>query len=132
MKDFFEVVGFGLGAEFGEGSFAEELAVVDDADAVAEFFDFGHDVAGKDDGFALFAAAADELDDVAGGEDVEAESGFVEDHDGGIVNDAACDGDALFHAGGEFVAACVLEFSDAEGLNELVTVFVAHEEGLDR
>src|SRR5207253_9461402 len=66
---------------------------------------FAHDVTGEDHGFAFSAAFADELDNVARGKDVEAVSGFVENHDGRIVNDAAGDRDALFHAGGEFVAA---------------------------
>src|SRR5947199_188335 len=83
------------GAEFGVRSFAEELAVVDDADAVTEFFDSAHNVAGEDNGFAFRAALSDELDDVARGENVKAEGGFVEDHDGRIVTDAAGDGDAL-------------------------------------
>src|SRR5579864_2160230 len=48
----------GLGvffAKLGEGAFGQQLAVVNDADDVAEFFDFAHDVGGEDDRLAAVA-----------------------------------------------------------------------------
>ena len=119
-EDFFEVGSVGLGTEFCESAFAQELAVVDDSDAVAKFFDFAHYVAREDDGFTFGAAVADEFDNIARGENVKAVGGLVEDHDGRIVDDAARDGDALFHAGGEFVAPDVLEFGDVEFFNDSI------------
>src|SRR6267143_1597570 len=46
-------------AELSECTFDKELAGLDDADGVAELFDFAHDVGGEDDGFAEVAALAD-------------------------------------------------------------------------
>src|SRR5256885_6472183 len=59
-EDFLEVVLGVLVAEFGERTFGEKLARLDDADGVAELFDFTHDVCGEDDRFAVVAAFADE------------------------------------------------------------------------
>src|SRR5690349_20171556 len=83
-EDFLEVV-FGVFiAELSESALSEELAGLDDADGVAELFDFGHDVGGENDGFAVVAALADEARDGAGGHDVQAVGGLVENHDGWI------------------------------------------------
>src|SRR2546423_9258012 len=108
-EDFLEVV---LGvpvAEFGERTFGEKLARLDDADGVAELFDFTHDVCGEDDRFAVVAAFADESGYGASGHDVEAIGGLIEDHDRRIVNEGAGDGGLLLHAGGKLVAAAVAE-----------------------
>src|SRR5260370_35789469 len=82
-EDFLEIV-FGISVtELRERAFGEELAVVDDADDVAELLDFAHDVGGEDDGLAVVAAFADKRSDGAGGHDVEAVGGLAKGHEGG-------------------------------------------------
>src|SRR5271168_2806293 len=109
-ENFLEVVFRVFIAKLGEGAFGKKFSGLDDADGVAEFFDFGHDVGGEDDGFAAVAALADELDDGARGHNVETAGGFVEDHDWRVVDECAGNGGFLLLAGGEFVAAAVAEF----------------------
>src|SRR4029077_13760553 len=58
-KDFLEVVLGVLVAELPEGAFNQEFAGLNDANGVAELFDFAHDVGGKNDGLAVVAALAD-------------------------------------------------------------------------
>src|SRR5437660_12825063 len=77
-EDFLEVVLGVLVAEFGEGAFGEELARLDDAEGVAQLFDFTHDVRGGDDRFAVVAAFADESGYGASGRAVEASGGLIE------------------------------------------------------
>src|SRR5260370_502540 len=79
-EDLLEILLGVLFAELREGPFGQELAVVSDADDVAELFDFAHDVGGEDDGFAAVAAFANEGGDGASRHDVEAEGGVLEDH----------------------------------------------------
>ena len=108
-EDFLEVLLGIFIAEFGECTFDKELARLDDTDGVAELLDFGHDMRGENDGFAPVAAFTDKLDDRARGHNVEATGRLVEDHDGRVVDEGACDGSLLLHAGGELVAAAVAE-----------------------
>src|SRR6266851_3534070 len=113
-EDFLEVL-FGVAlAKLGEGAFGEEASAVNDADGVAELFDFAHDVRGENDGLAVLAALADEADDGARGHDVQASGRLVKNHHGGIVDDSARDGNLLFHTGGELVAAAVAEIVHLE------------------
>ncbi len=98
-----------LRAQIGKSSFGEQFAAVDDADMVAEFFHFAHDVGGKDDGLAGVAAFADETGDGARGHDVQADGRLIENHDRGIVHQRARDGNFLLHSGGKLVAAAVAE-----------------------
>src|SRR5713226_8442054 len=93
---------------------------MDDADDIAELFDFAHDVSGEDNGFALVAAFADESGNGARGHDVETVRGLVEDHNGRIVNQSAGDGSFLLHAGGEFVATAVTEAVHVETVEDVV------------
>src|SRR5690348_2178093 len=102
-------------AHFFERSFGAEFAPVNDADAVAELFGFGHHVRGEDDGFSALAALADEVNDRAGGHHVEAAGGLVENHYGGIVDERTGDGDFLLHAGRELAATAVAKFLHVEG-----------------
>src|SRR5271163_2518286 len=108
-ENFLEVLFVMLVAKLFESAFGQKFSGLDDADGVAEFFDFGHDVGGEDDGFAAVAALADELDDGARGHNVETAGGFVEDHDWRVVDECAGNGGFLLLAGGEFVAAAVAE-----------------------
>ncbi len=109
-----------LVAELGEGAFGKQFAGVDDADGVTELFDFAHDVGREDDRLAAVTALADEGRDGAGGDDVEAESGLIEDHDRGIVDESAGDGGFLFHAGGKLVAAAIAETVHVEAVENVV------------
>src|SRR5712692_7670624 len=119
-KDLFEIV-FGIFIpKLRQGAFGKKLPVMDDADEVAELFDFAHDVGGEDDGFAAVAAFANESGDGAGGHDIEAVGGLVEDHDRGIVNEGAGDGSFLLHAGGELVAAAVAEAVHVQAVEDVV------------
>src|SRR5579859_685523 len=119
-EDFLEFVLAEFVAKLREGTFDEEFAGLDDADGVAELFDFGHDVRGEDDGFAVVAAFADEGSDGAGGHDVEAVGGLVENHDGRVVDERAGDGGFLHHAGGELVAAAVAEAVHVQTIEDVV------------
>lgn len=88
--------------------------MADDAEAVAEVFGLVHHVGGEEDAFSGAAEFGDGFLDVLGGDGVEAGGGFVEDDDGGVVDDGAGEGDALFHAGGEAVVGAVGVFGDVE------------------
>src|SRR6266513_1160809 len=52
-EDFLEVMLGIFIAEFGECTFDKELARLDDADVVAELFDFAHVVVGEDDSLTV-------------------------------------------------------------------------------
>src|SRR5882757_2205489 len=119
-ENLFELVLGVLVAKLGEGPFDKEVAGLDDADGVAELFDFTHDVGGEDDGFAIVTAFADEGGDGEGGHDIEAVGGLVEDHDGRIVDESAGDGGFLHHAGGELVAAAVAEAVHVQAFEDVI------------
>lgn len=104
----------GLGEELGGGSLGEDLAVADDAEAVAEVFGLVHHVGGEEDALAGAFEFEDGVFDVLGGDGVEAGGGFVEDDYGGVVDDGAGEGDALFHSGGEAVVGAVGVVGDGE------------------
>src|SRR6266850_5233791 len=122
-EDFFQLVLGVFVTELSEGAFHQEFAGLDNADGVAELFDFGHDVGGEDDGFAVVAAFADESGDGAGSHDVEAVGGLVENHDGWIVDEGPCDRSLLHHAGGELVAAAVAELVHVQAAENVVDAF---------
>jgi hypothetical protein len=68
----------------GEASVEEQGAVVDDDDAVAEFLDVGHVMAGEEDGGAAGGVVvAEEFADFFLRNDVEADGGFVEEEHAG-------------------------------------------------
>src|SRR5260370_35839643 len=79
-EDFFKIALAVFFAELLESAFGEELSAVDDANDVAELFDFAHDVSGEDDGFALIATFADEGDDDARCDDDEPKVSCFENH----------------------------------------------------
>src|SRR5712692_1934150 len=107
-------------AKLRQDAFRKKLAVMDDADGVAELFDFAHDVCGEDDGLAVVATFADERRDCASGHDIEAGSGLIEDHDRWIVNEGASAGSFLLHAGGELVAGAVAEAVHIQAVEDIV------------
>src|SRR5271166_2600375 len=79
-EDFFEVVLAIALTELREGAFGKKLAGLNDTDDVAQLFHLAHDVRRENDSFATLAALADEIDDRAGGHNVESQRGFIEDH----------------------------------------------------
>src|SRR5207244_5408977 len=108
-KDLLEIVLGVLLPELIERAFSEELTGLDDADGIAELFDFAHNMSGEDDGLAVVAAFADKSGDGAGGHDIKTERGLIEDHDRGVVDERAGYGSFLLHARGQFVAGSVAE-----------------------
>ena len=97
-----------------------QLAFVNDGEVVAEQADFSHAVRGKDDGFSRVSTIADEVYDIARGDDIETVGGFVEYNDIGIVYDRAYNGDFLFHARGEFANAAICKGFHVEEGKEVV------------
>src|SRR5207244_12722483 len=91
-------------AKLRESALGEKFAGLNDANGVAELLDFGHDVRGEDDGFAVVAAFVDERGDGARGHDIEAVGRLIEDHDRWIVDASAGDGSFVLPAGGKVVA----------------------------
>src|SRR5258708_3125756 len=119
-EDFLAVVLGVLVAKLREGAFDKEFARLNDADGVAELFDFAHDGGAEDDGFAVVAPLWDEAGDGRGGCDVEAIGGFIKDHHRGIVDEGTGDGGFLLHAGGELVAAAVTEAVHVETIEDVI------------
>src|SRR5712664_477617 len=122
-EDFLEVVLGVFVTELSEGAFHQEFAGLDNADGVAEFFDFAHDVRGENDGLAVVAAFADESGDGASGHDIEAVGGLVENHDRWIMNKGAGDGGFLHHSSGELVATAVAETVHVQAAENAVDAF---------
>src|SRR5260370_20445695 len=119
-ENLFQILLVMLIAKLRQGAFGKKFAVVDDADGVAELFDFAHDVGGEDDGLAVVAAFADERSDGAGGHDVDAVGGLIKDHDGRIVDESTGDGSFLLHAGGELVAATITEAVHVQAVEDVI------------
>lgn len=74
-------------------------------------------VGDDDDGVALAGEVFEEVEDFLTGAGVEVSGGFVGEDDGGVVDEGACDGDALALAAGEFVGA-VMEAVGETDLDE--------------
>ena len=91
------------GVEFGVGSRLDDAALVDDEDAVG-VADGGEAVGDEEGGSSLHEGFEGLLDEtLALG--IEGAGGFVEDEDGRVAEDGACDGDALALTAGELDAA---------------------------
>src|SRR5262249_42149621 len=110
-----------------EGALGEQFSRLNDANHVTELFDFAHDVRGKDDGLSTVAALANEIDDAAGGHDVEAECGFVKNHDGRIVNEGAGNRGLLLHASGKLVATAIAKIVHVQAFEDIVDAFFQGE-----
>ena len=106
--------------EGGGGVFDEDLAVVDDGDAVAEFVGLFHVVGGEDDGDAFLAEAADGVPHGDAALRVEAGAGLVEEEDLGAVGDGAGDLDALGEAAGELGGVGLGALGEVELVEQLV------------
>src|SRR5690348_139963 len=123
-EDFLEISLGIFVAKLGESALGKKLAGLNDADGVAELFDFGHDMSGKNNGFAVVAALADEGGDGASGHDVQAVGGLVKDHGGGIVDEGERNGSLLHHAGGELVAAAIAKAVHVQTIEDSVDAFL--------
>src|SRR6266576_3943479 len=109
-KDLLEIVLRVLLPELIERAFSEELTGLDDADGIAELFDFAHNMSGEDDGLAVVAAFADKSGDGAGGHD--------------IKDERAGYGSFLLHARGQFVAASVAKTVHVQAVEDVVNALV--------
>ena len=98
-EDGFEGVLAGVLAEFGHGAEGDEFAAVDDADAVGEFFGDVEEVGGHEDGDTGAGAGFEFFLDDAHVDWVEADHGFVDDDDLGVVEESGGDGEPD-HGGG--------------------------------
>src|SRR5580700_7471462 len=119
-KQIFQILYSVSRSQVGKTSLCQQLAVMDDADVVAELFHLGHDVRGKDHGFAVVAAFPDESDDGARGHDVQSHRRLVENHHRWIVHERARDGNFLFHSGGKLVAAPVAKIIHFEARENFI------------
>ena len=99
--EFVDLLGADGAFERGGCVLDEDLAVVDDGDAVAEFVGLLHVVGGEDDGDSLFAQAADGVPHGDAALRVEAGAGLVEEEHLGAMGDGAGDLDALGEAARE-------------------------------
>ena len=117
-------VGGGL-LEFGGRAGGDDLAVVDDGDAVAEALGFFDVVSGEDDGFLFATKLFDDVVDFAADLRVEAGGGLIEEEDFGVVDEGHGEGEALFLAAGQLGVEGVALFVEAEALEELFGVAMA-------
>src|SRR5207237_6407037 len=99
-------------------SFGQQPAIMNDADFVAQFFGFAHDVGGENDGFAACPAFANEGNDGPGADDVQAGGGLVKDHYRRIMNERTGNRNSLLHAGGEIFAAAIADGADIQALEK--------------
>lgn len=101
------VVEAGVGAvfrqEFGAGALFGDRAVFEDDD-LAEVVHGGETVR-DDEGGAAFHEVLDGVHDGGFGGGIESAGGFVEEEDGGVLEEGACDADALALADAEVAAA---------------------------
>ena len=88
---------------------AQQPAAVEQPDAIAEQLGLGHVVGREEDRAPAARARADEVDDEAAREHVEAGGGLVEDQHRRVVQRGAGERDPLPLAGGELAAAALEE-----------------------
>ena len=91
------VAGFDLAHGAGE----DEVAVVDEADVVAELFDLIHSMGGEEDGAALLAEIDEGVHEEDGVDGIEAAEGLVHDDEFGLVEKRGDELNLLLHALGE-------------------------------
>ncbi len=82
-------------------AFDDDAALVDDADGVAQALRLVHEMGGQEQGLALANQPAQALPDQMPGLRVEAGGGLVEDHQIGVVDQGAGQGQPAFHAAGQ-------------------------------
>ena len=119
-EDFLErVLAADAGAQFGQRAFGDQLAVIDDADALGHAFGHFEDVGGHDDGDTLAHLVEQHLLDLPGRAGVEAGQRLVEDDQFRIVDEGAGERDLLQHALGEAAAALMRVRGEAEPFDQL-------------
>jgi hypothetical protein len=107
------------GFEGGGGVFDEDLAVVDDGEAIAELVGLFHVMRGEDDGDALAAKALDGFPHGDAALGIEASGGLVEEEDLGMVGDGAGDLETLREASAEGLRIGGSAIAEAELVEEL-------------
>src|ERR1700681_3626312 len=88
--------------EVGRSAFGDDLAVIDDGEAVTEAFGFVHVVSGEENGAALFLEDADDVPELAAALRIEAGGRLVEKKNARISDQSGGYGKALLLAAGKF------------------------------
>src|SRR5665647_3314657 len=101
----------------------DHLAVVDDADAVAELLRLGHVVGGVEDRHPLVAQRQDAVKDGPPALRVDPHRGLVEVQDLGPVQQRHADVDAALHAAAELLDPVLLAVGQRDQLEDLVDAF---------
>ena len=105
--------------EVDGGSFGDDLAVVNDGEAVAEALGFIHVVRGEKDGTALFLEGADDVPELTTALGIESGGGLVEKEDTRIADQCGGDGKALLLAAGKLANPSVGLLSQFEFLKNV-------------
>src|ERR1700681_324859 len=98
----------------GRSAFGDDLAVIDDGEAVAEAFGLVHVVSGEEDGPTFFLEDADDVPELATALGIESSGGLVEKKDARIADQGSGDGEALLLATGKFADPRVRFFGEFE------------------
>src|SRR5450756_1036465 len=102
------------------GADGDHLAVVDDADAIAELLRLGHVVGRVQDRHALVAEREDAVEDRAAALGVDTDGGLVEVQHAGLVQQGHADVDAPLHAAAELLHPVLLTVDQRDELEHLV------------
>src|ERR1700675_1588767 len=100
--------------EVGGSAFGDDLAVIDDGEAVAEAFGFVHVVRGEEDGATFFLENADDVPELAAALGIESSGRLVEKKDPRIADQRGRDGEALLLTAGKFSNPRVGFFGELE------------------
>ena len=108
--------------ELGRAADRQDPAAIDDRDPLAQLVGLGHVVGGQQDGPAGHrrAPADHQLADRAGGRDVQAQGGLVEEEDPRVVEQAAGEVHLLALAGRQGAHPLVALLAQADGVDQLV------------
>src|ERR1700678_2666379 len=102
------IAGFNLAHRAGEN----EMAIVDEADVVAELFDLIHAMGGEEDGAALVAEIDQSVHEEDRVDGIETAKGLVHDDQCGLVEKRRNELDLLLHALGKFLGLLERSFCD--------------------
>src|SRR4029077_10174744 len=105
--------------ELGGGAFGDDLAVIDDGEAVAEAFGLVHVVRGEQDGPTALLEDADDVPELAAPLGIEFGGRLVEKKDARITDQSSGDGQALLLAAGKFADPRVGFFGELEFFENL-------------
>ena len=104
--------------DFGRSALADDVAPVDDDDAVCEGVGFFQVMRGEQDGFAAGGEAADLGPEAAAGFDVEADGGLVEEDDVGIAGESEGEKRRCFCPPESLAEHAVFDSLEAGGLDD--------------